>query len=71
MPDETSPLATLVLGAQEGWSHLAAPMARYLIRAAERPRWGDTEAANLLGGGLLPRGGLGSREQTIIYGYRP
>jgi len=24
-----------------------------------------------LGGGLLPRGGLGSREQTIMYGSRP
>lgn len=31
---------------------------------------GGTEAANLFGGGLLHRGGLGSGEQTTIYAFR-
>src|SRR6516165_7971358 len=38
------------------------------FRIQKRPRWG-TEAANLFGGGLLHRGGLGSGEQITIYAF--
>jgi len=44
--------------AQRNWNPRTAPV-------------GGHRGRKPLGGGLLPRGGLGSREQTIIYGSRP
>ena len=42
------------------------------MRIEERPRCGEHRGRQpLLGGGLLPRGGLGSGEQTTIYVCRP